>query len=244
MQQILITGANRGIGLALVRQYAERGESVHIFAACRTPDKAVALHELARGVFGRHVTVIGLDVGDASSIDAAFDVVSAQTSHLDLLIHNAGVANSGRENVSSRYGRFEFEEILAVLRINVIGAMVMTQRFYPLLQAVPSNKSIVAGISSGMGSIAGVNATETLNFAYSGSKTLMNHFLHHLAAIGANDGLLTVALSPGWVRTDMGGSDADLAPEDSARGMIGVLDNLTPADSGKFLNHDGGEIAW
>ena len=227
--QIVVTGASRGIGLELVRQYLGRGDAV--VAACRSPDGATALHALGRE-YGDRLRVLACDVGDDESV-AAFAAALVGTP-VDLLINNAGVGDwAGLDAVNTA-------DALRVYNVNALGPLRVTRALLPNLRAGIGRK--VAHITSGMGSI-GDNSSGGA-YAYRMSKAALNMASKSLAIDLADDGIVSVVINPGWVQTDMGGAGAPLAVQDSAEAMMARFDELTPAHTGAFLNWRGGEYAW
>ena len=223
-QTCVVTGANRGIGLELVRQLSERGDSV--IATARDPESASDLSALG-------VRVEALDVENPKSI-AAFGK-RLKATPVDVLVHNAamGVAGPAIERVQA-------EEIESHFRVNALGPLLLTQAVLPNLRA--GERKLVVAVSSGLGSI-GENSTGGW-VAYRISKTALHQVMRTLSAELSKEGLSFVLISPGWVRTRMGGQDAPLSPEESVRGVLKVIDRLTPKDSGKFFNERGREIPW
>jgi len=228
MKTILITGSSRGIGLELVHQYAERDDRV--FATYRTPSTALKALESMR------VTLLPLDVGDPSSIDAAYHAVRAETDSLDVLINNAAITNESGE----RLGSFDQASMLEMFRINTIAPVLVTQRFLDLLRRSAGAK--IVNITSELGSLelkdSGYAAT------YSATKTALNSITRSLAFELRRSGITVVSIDPGWVRTDMGGSSAPLLPETSVSGMLRVIDQLGIRDTGTFLRWDGATMPW
>lgn len=230
----LVTGANRGLGLEFVRQLAGRGDRV--LAACRRPGEAGDLRALADEHAGR-VTLLQLDVADEGSIHEALKTAACAVDALSLLINNAGISGEGRQ---SSFGKLSQEEMLRVFRINAAGPMLVTQAARALLKAAQG--AIVANITSGLGSIE--NTANGSWHSYRASKAALNMLTRCMAADLREHGIIAVALSPGWVQTDMGGAHADLAPEVSIRGMLEVLGGLSMRDSGGFRSHKGSEMPW
>jgi NAD(P)-dependent dehydrogenase (short-subunit alcohol dehydrogenase family) len=237
--RVLITGANRGLGLEFARQYADRG--ARVFAAAREPDTAKELRALAEARRGR-VDLIGLDVGIAESIDHAHHAIAAHVDGLDVLINNAGVyaarVTSGGQP-AERLGELKFDDALHVLRVNAVAPLMIAQAFLDLLKRGRSPKLI--SITSGYGSVSGNTG---FPYYYAASKAALNMAMRSFAGDGAASGIVTVVMNPGWVRTDMGTSAAPLAPDESVSGMIKVIDGLTSADNSRFLNWQGGEDRW
>lgn len=228
---ILITGANRGIGLELARQYAAGGWRVH--ACCRQPERASELRALAGSAAGR-VTVHSLDVTDSNAIAALADALRG--SPIDILLNNAGVSGVSGEHL----GNLSESEWTEVLRVNTIAPFMMAGAFLDHVKL--SSSRIIATISSKMGSIADNGSGG--RYAYRSSKTAVNMVMKSLAVDLREAGVIAVTLNPGWVRTRMGGTGAPLAVEESAAGLRNVLDRIKLEDSGSFLNHDGSVIPW
>ncbi len=238
MQRILITGANRGIGLEFTRSYLERNERV--FAGCRHPEAAKLLLEL-KEIYLQRLTIVALDVASAESIRASQAIVRSEVDGLEILINNAGIYSArGSEEPSERLGNLNFEDALTLFRVNAIAPLILIQQYIDLLRA--SSQAKIVNISTGYASL---NAnTSGFPYYYSASKAAMNMFMRSLAADIKRSGMITVLLDPGWVSTDMGGSNAPLTPKHSVEEMIRVIETLTPRHNGRFLNWQGNEIAW
>ncbi|MFN3892210.1 MAG: SDR family oxidoreductase [Beijerinckiaceae bacterium] len=229
MGAYLITGANRGIGLELVRQAAETGEAV--FACTRTPSAASELLALSVTTGGR-VRIVDMDVSDEASIAAA--AAQLQGMPIGVLINNAGVMGARRTPLQT-----DADEFMEIMRVNVLGPTLVTRAFVPNLRAARGAK--VAVISSLMGSFS----YETTSYiAYSTSKTAVNRMFNALARELAGDGIHVAILSPGWVRTDMGGPNATLSAEDSARGLLREIARTDASLSGKYRDYAGGKLTW
>ena len=238
MQHILVTGANRGLGLEFTRQYLRRGE--HVFAACRQPATAAALHTL-QTKYPQRLAMVALDVADADTIEKFHQTVQSQTDHLDVLINNAGIYSSGgSDEPSEQLGKLTCEDALRVLRVNADGPLLVAQQCLDLLRAGQHAKLI--NISSGYGSVSGNSGG--FPYYYSASKAALNMFMRSLAADAKRWGITTVLLDPGWVRTDMGGPSAPMTPENAVRSMIRLVDSLTPRHNGRFLNWQGHDQTW
>jgi NAD(P)-dependent dehydrogenase (short-subunit alcohol dehydrogenase family) len=228
---VLVTGANRGLGLEFVRQYAADGWQV--LAACRDPASARELQQLAAGSGGR-IEVVALDVSDPASVRAAAQALSGTP--IDLLINNAGVGSPRGQKL----GALDYAAWARVLDVNTLGPMRVTEAFLPHLAAGGGKK--VVTITSGMGSIA--DNTSGGSYAYRSSKAAVNMVVKSLSIDLAPRGITCVVMNPGWVRTDMGGPGGKISPAESIAAMRRVIAKLTPADSGKFFNYDGGQYPW
>ena len=238
MEHILITGANRGLGLEFTRQYLEGG--AHVFAGCRQPAAAISLHTL-QARYPRRLSIVPLDVADADVIGRAHDMVHSQTESIDILINNAGIYSShGSDEPLERLGRLSFEDALTVLRVNAVAPLLVAQQFLGLLRA--SRGAKLVNISSGYGSVSA--NTDGFPYYYSASKAALNMFMRSLAADAKRWGITTVLLDPGWVSTDMGGPGAPLAPKKAVAAMLRLIDALTPHHNGRFLTWQGDEQDW
>lgn len=226
MPTVLMTGANRGLGLEFARSYATDGWRVH--ACCRHPEKAKAL----KAVEG-DLVVHKLDITDGLRVAGLARELADEA--IDVLLNNAGVYGP-----RSGFGETDFDDWLDVLKINTIAPLRMAERFVE--HVARSERKLIVSVSSGMGSIAMNDAGG--HYPYRASKAALNMVVKGLSADLAARGIITVALSPGWVQTDMGGSSAELTPEESVAGMRAVIDGLTPADSGRFLNYQGEDRPW
>lgn len=236
MQSILITGANRGLGLELTRQYLNDGD-VKIFAACRNPERAQQLGELAN-LYAGLIRVVQMDVNDESSIDAAVNTIAAEVSALDLLINNAGMFPKG-DHQSRNLGELSAHDVGEVVTTNAVGPLIVTQSFRQLL--LNGDNPRVVMISSGMGSVTRATGG---SYAYRMSKAAMNMAARVLALDSAMEGIITITTHPGWVQTDMGGPSATLTPTQSASGLRKLINHLTSADNAKFFLYDGTELEW
>ncbi len=219
---VLIVGASRGLGLEFVRQY--RAEGAHVTATARSEAGLAALRELG-------ATVLELDVAKAESASRlAWQIDGAA---FDVAVVCAGVygpKTSGLEPPTEA----DFD---AVMHTNVLGPM----RVIPQLADALAPGAKLAVISSRMGSIG--TRTNAGGWLYRASKAAVNSVLADAALVLAGKAIC-VSLHPGWVRTDMGGTGADLAPETSVHDMRHVIAGLKKADHGRFLNHDGSAIPW
>ena len=234
MQRILITGANRGLGLEFTRQCLEKGALV--FAGCRNPETAGDLHKLS-AVHAEQLTILKLDVTDETSIDASIDTVSSQVDGLDLLINNAGAFPRGETPAT-----LDAKTMLETFHLNAIAPMIVAQRCLDLLRAGDHPK--IANSSSKMGSLWWKEKEGGGDYSYCSSKAALNMLTRTLAFDLRSEGIIVVAITPSWVQTDMGGMSADLTPTKSIDGMLNVIEGLTEADTSKFYNWDGREHPW
>ena len=231
MSSILITGANRGLGLEFAKQYLADGWQV--IAACRNPGAAQALRGLEDNS-GGSLTVIAMDVADAASVQrAAADV---QLPSIDILINSAGIFGGGRQTL----GSLDYRDWSAVLEVNLLGPARVCEAF--LERIARSERRLIVTITSGMGSLS--DNTSGGSVLYRTSKAAVNMLMRTAAIDLKAQGITCVVLNPGWVKTDMGGPNATLSPEESVSALRRLIERLGPAESGRFYNHDGREYAW
>ena len=227
MPTTFVTGANRGLGLEFVKQLSARGDFV--YATCRTPEKAGELEQLA----GENVKILPLDACDEASIRAAAEAVDRP---IDVLINNAGIY--GPQNGQQHVGVLDMATGTKVLQTNIMGPMIVVQSLLDKM-ADPS-KHIC--LSSGAGQISSKKGSHALY--YCASKAGLNMVCKILGDTLAERGVTTVALAPGWVKTDMGGDKAKLTPEQSIGDMLRFIDDLAPEQSGGYFHHDGSAMNY
>jgi NAD(P)-dependent dehydrogenase (short-subunit alcohol dehydrogenase family) len=238
MQNILVTGANRGIGLALTRRFLELGQRV--FAGVRKPESAAVLSDLPVALRER-LTVVALDVTSDDSVQRAAATVLGHTPHLDVLVNMAGISPAPHD---ARLEAVELQKCREAFEVNVIGPLRIAQAFVPLLRAAASarNPARLVNVSSGVASMAGKD--NGIIYAYCVSKTALNMLSLTQSFDLKSDHVCVVALDPGWVRTDLGGPNAHLAPAESAGPCADLILGLTLSQTGKFLHYSGSEIAF
>jgi len=232
MESVLITGASRGIGLEMARQYAEDG-TWRVYACCRRPRGCEELTRLTR-TFGERISVHPLDVTEQPQIEALARELDGQ--RLDLLINNAGVY--GPHGV--RFGHVDPHAWIEVLRVNTIAPLKVAEAFAGHVGR--SSRRVIATISSRMGSIT--DNTSGGSYAYRTSKAAVNMVMKNLALELHDRGIACITLNPGWVRTDMGTQHAPLTVRESVMNMRTVLASVRLKDSGRWINHDGSDIPW
>jgi NAD(P)-dependent dehydrogenase (short-subunit alcohol dehydrogenase family) len=220
----VITGASRGLGLALVSRFAAR-PGAHVFAVARDPDASAELKALV-AERGESVSVVRADVADA---DAGHTIAAALGSaNVDLLINNAGVGGT-------EFGRTSQDDLIELFKINTFAPLLIAQALRSKLAA----NAKVVNITSVLGSIAQAGSGY---FTYGMSKAALNMLTKKLAA--ELDGVAVLSLHPGWVRTRLGGAGAPLTVDRSADGMVTVIDAFDVSRSGAYLAYDGATIPW
>ena len=229
MAVILITGANRGIGLEFTKQYLARGET--ILATCRSPKGATELQALADQY--SQLTVLTLDVADGASM-SGFASQLVQTA-IDIFINNAGVYGP-----RSGFGDLSEPEWAEVFRVNASAPLVLTQTVIDNLRAGKLKKMVF--LTSKMGSIGDNQGGGS--YIYRSSKAALNAAVKSLSIDLAGEGFSVGLLHPGWVRTDMGGPNGLIDAPESVAGLTKVIDDLGPSNTGNFFNYDGSIIPW
>ena len=232
MRRTLITGANRGIGLELVRQCLERAD--HVFAACRNPSNADDLCDLGRRCPER-MTILELEVTDEAAIDAAAEAVANRVDGLDLLINNAAVMPW-----PEKFSDLTAAQMLNTLHVNTVAPMMIAQRFLDLLRKGADPK--IVNISSNNGSLTAKRWGG--DYSYCGSKAALNMMTRALSFDLREAGVTAVVIHPGHVQTDMGMENAPLPPAESVEGLLSVIDGLTKEDTGRFYTWRGEEHPW
>ena len=233
MGKVLITGANRGLGKALLDTFLDAGWTV--FATARNPD---ALRNDAQA------TPVALDLSDYESVRQCAKMILATESTLDLIIHNAGY--NPKDSTDDEYFRSTFrlehfsgENVAHSLHINALAPVELTSL---LLRALAAD-GVVVNVSSWLGSIG--EKSMPGHYGYAGSKALLNMLTKGMALEFAESGRAAVALNPGWMATSMGGENASSTPEDVARRILSLYTRgALHQNNGRFLNSDGSEHPW
>lgn len=235
MPTVLVTGANRGLGLEFVQQYAADGWTV--IAACRDPGKASELQATAQGSQGR-VKVEAVEITDHASIDAL--ATKYRGTPIDVLINNAGIIGPVRRDiVRQSFGSMDYAEWQRVLQVNLFGPMKVSEAFADNVAA--SDQKKIATISSTVGSNVEHKAPV---FAYASSKAAVTKVMGLMADALKPRGVICLAFCPGHVMTDMGGRDANVHRRDSIAGMRQLLAAATMAKSGSFTRYNGETVAY
>jgi NAD(P)-dependent dehydrogenase (short-subunit alcohol dehydrogenase family) len=231
MSTVLVTGANRGLGLGFCRQFASTGWRV--IACCRNPEAADELAELKRQY--QQLQIFPLDVENFSEIDT----LSAHLSHetIDVLINNAGVYG---DNKGQGFGQLDYQAWQRTLTINTMAPVKMAEAFFPQIKS--SEKKLIVAISSLMGSIADNSSGGSL--FYRSSKAALNAAMKTLAIDLSPTEVGVLIFHPGWVRTDMGGPNGLIGVDESVSGMIQLINDFRLEISGDFVKYEGMPMPW
>lgn len=232
MRQSLVTGANRGLGLALVRELLLQGAQV--VACCRDPAGADELQAL-RAKHDEQLHVEALELDDAAAVAAFPDRLALHLRRLDLLIHNAGVLVSGE-----RFGNVKSDDLQHSYAVNAVAPLLLTQSLTGLLHR--GRMPCVLCVSSQLGSIAQSADFRTVSYAM--SKAALNMAVKRLHAALSGHGITVLAVHPGWLQTRMGGTNASLGADQSARMLLELVDRSGPGEGGRFVAYDGSPLPW
>jgi NAD(P)-dependent dehydrogenase (short-subunit alcohol dehydrogenase family) len=219
------------LGLEFARQYLAEGYAV--IAACRNPSKAQALQQLECNSKSA-LTVVELDVADSATVKQAAARVPSRT--IDIVVNCAGVIGARGQTI----GSLDYDNWARVLEVNVMGPARVCEAF--LDRVGQSDRRLMITITSGMGSLA--DNTSGGFIPYRTSKAAVNMLMRSAAIDLKAQRITCVVLNPGWVKTDMGGANAKLTPEESVGAMRRLIAKLGPQDSGRFYNYDGREYPW
>jgi NAD(P)-dependent dehydrogenase (short-subunit alcohol dehydrogenase family) len=228
---ILITGANRGIGLEMVRYSARQGWRV--FACCRNPHNADSLFSIAKLSNGG-ISVHIADMQELSTLQALS--YELRNDPIDMLINNAGIYGTDKNT----FGAVDVESWLQAFQINCIAPLKMVEAFSEQLSM--GNRKLVVCMSSKMASMADNGYGNS--YIYRSSKAALNAVVKSLSIDLKPQGIMSVAFHPGWVKTQMGGPDAEISTQECVDQLFTILSALTINDSGRFIDIDGSDIPW
>lgn len=228
MANVAITGAGRGIGLELVKQYAAAGDRV--YALCRSPETANALNALA-AASGGQVSVHAMDVGNDASVDAG--AAATGDGPIDVLLNVAGVVGGDRQGLSDR----AWDDWQDAFNIMIIGPLRVMQAFLPRLPSGAKVINITSQLAASTWPYGG-------HYAYGAAKAGLNRMMRSVALDVKDRGIVIGLVHPGWVQTDMGGAAAEITPQESAAGIRKVTADWTLDRSGDFLKWNGETHPW
>lgn len=231
MSTVLLTGANRGLGLEFCRQFAQSGWTV--LACCRNPAAATDLNRLAAS--SPSIRVHALDVADFAQVAALARELSNVA--IDVLLCNAAIYGDAS---AKGFGAIDFERWAETFRINTQAPFKLAEALLPNL--LKGQRRLIVAITSQMGSIGDNRGGGSI--LYRSTKAALNAAMKSLSLDLKSQGIGVAILHPGWVKTDMGGADAPTQPADSIAGMMRIIDGFQPADSGRFFNYRGEELPW
>jgi len=248
-RSILVTGCNRGIGLGFVRQFLASSPSPkHIFATYRDPNTASDLLSLASNSPILHP--IQLEVSDTSSHPSLYNQIAETVGEdgLNLVIHNAGIKPKRQDLQSVRP-----EEMLSSFETNCVAPLFLSRTLLPLLQIAADKepgkelsveRAAIVHISAIIASFANTAVTGGGMYPYRCSKTALNMVMKSMAVDLKKTGILSLAIHPGWVKTDMGGEKALMTTEKSTTAMLATLAQASAKEHGAFLNFNGKPMQW
>jgi NAD(P)-dependent dehydrogenase (short-subunit alcohol dehydrogenase family) len=225
----VVTGANRGIGLELVRQLKARGDEVE--ACAREPEEARELKEIG-------VRVHRVDVRNADNVRALASSIG--DAPVDLLFNVAGVNGGPKQSIRQMAEDLELRDVIDTFDVNAVGALRVAVALLPALRRGTAKK--IVNITSGMGSITDNGSGGY--YAYRMSKAALNMASKSLAVDLKGEGIISFVINPGWVQTDMGGRGATISVGDSVAAILRETEKATIADSGEFLNWNGKRYPW
>ncbi|MEN3975743.1 SDR family oxidoreductase [Emcibacter sp. SYSU 3D8] len=228
---ILITGAARGLGYELVRQFADAGHRV--YATTRNPETADKLKQVTDASGGK-ATLHRMDVGDGESVKACAREIG--NAPIDILINNAGVWG-GLD--TQTFQNMDYENWAHEFNIMAMGPFRVVQAFLPNVLA--SQRKIIATMTS---QTAAAAYDHVIGYSYASAKAGLNRLMTGLANELKDEGVTVTLIHPGWIRTEMAGPVADMDPPDAAADVMKVITALTPADNGKWLKWTGDEHPW
>ncbi len=228
---ILITGANRGIGLEMVKYAMAQGWRV--FACCRNPHNADSLFNVAKLSNGR-ISVHIADMMELATLQALS--YELRNDPIDILMNNAGIYGSDKNT----FGAVDVDSWLQTFQVNSIAPLKMVEAFSE--QLLMGERKLVACMSSKMGSMADNGYGNS--YIYRSSKAALNAVVKSLSIDLKDKGIISVALHPGWVKTEMGGPNAEITTRECVEQTFNNLASLTIKDSGRFIDIDGSDIPW
>ncbi len=226
---VLITGANRGIGLGLTKEFLSK--DFHVIGTARKPEAAEALHRHSER-YPEHLTICQADVTDPVSVANLKETLLKSKVSIDILVNNAGISLEKRDTPLLKVCMDNMDSVFST---NVTGVARITQALLPLIPTHADAK--IVNISSGAGLIG--EKSDSLHFCYGTSKAALNMLTRTLAFELGPKGIIVTAVSPGWVRTDMGGPEAALSIEESTGRLAETILSMTAKDNSCLLNFDG-----
>jgi NAD(P)-dependent dehydrogenase (short-subunit alcohol dehydrogenase family) len=234
MKRILITGASRGIGLELTKQNLIRGH--YIYASCRNPTEPTELMSL-QSQYKDRIEILTLDVEDEDSVKTCLNGLKKKDQSIDLLFNNAGIMDwSNFEDISC-------SSLEKIYKVNLLGTLLVTRNAISCLQQSPA--PIIVNLSSRLGSIELRGGTQLGGaIAYQCSKAALNMLTKQMSIDLKPLNIRVISQSPGWVKTEMGGTEAKYRVQDAVSMMLNALESLPKDQTGIFIGEDGVQIPW
>lgn len=226
---VLITGASKGLGLVLVEKFLLKD---YIVIATYRKDK-----EFLDKIKHQNLNLFQMDVSEELSVKKCFEEISKSYKSIDILINNAAVYLEGKKPTLP-ITEIDIEKAMITYNVNSLGPLRVLKYFYPLV--IKGKDKLVVNISSEAGSIA--DCWRDREFGYSMSKAALNMLTKILSNYGKKDGVRVYVIHPGWMRTDMGGNDADISPEEAAEGIVNFV--LSEHPSHEFYDYKGNLMKW
>ena len=230
MTNVLITGANRGLGLGFVKSFLAK--NINVICTTRNIAGSKELLECKKK-YPNNLEILELDLLEENSENTLSDLLSEKP--VDILINNAGVGNSNQ-----RFGVVSSKPWLELLKVNLIAPLTVTQAIIENIKKGSDKK--IYFLSSQLGSIR--DNTSGGMYIYRSSKTALNQVVKSLSVDLKPIGITVISLHPGWVKTDMGGPNAPVSIDESVKGMMKVIDTTDIGNTGTFLNYAGKELPW
>jgi NAD(P)-dependent dehydrogenase (short-subunit alcohol dehydrogenase family) len=225
--RILITGANRGLGLALSQVGAERGHQ--ILAGVRDLQKST--ESLTQSEMYKSISLLSLDVIDEESVSTAANTVKENFGTIDAIINNAGVLLERDKQIED----LDLDQVKVTFDVNFFGPIRVVKHFLPLLMM--GDRSSIINVSSEAGSMSNAYAGD---YAYASSKTALNMFSQQLSQYVKNNNINVYSIHPGWIKTDMGGDNAPGNPNVTAKGIFDIIEGKREIESGNvFITYEG-----
>ena len=228
---VLITGASKGLGYSLTELYLSKG---HLVIATYRKN----LENLEKIKENKNLLLYKMDVSDEESVKTAYEYIGNKVKYIDILINNAAIYI---EDKSKTIENIDIENVIQTLNLNSIGPLRVLKYFYPLVEK--GFKKLIINISSEAGSIS--NCWRDREYGYCMSKSALNILSAILQNYSKNKGIKVLSIHPGWMRTDMGGPNADISPEKSTEGIFNLsLKEWDVNDKNIYMDYKGNIMTW
>lgn len=229
---VLITGASKGLGFSLTNIYLKNGHKV-----IATYRKNLEDLEKIKDT-NKNLILVPMDVSSEDSVKVSYEIIKEKVSFIDILINNAGIYIEDR---SKTIENIDIEKVITTFNVNSVGPLRVLKYFYPMVER--SNKKLIINISSEAGSIG--DCWRDREYGYCMSKSALNMLSMILQNYSKNKGIKVLVIHPGWMRTDMGGPDADISPDESANGIYNLsLREWNLNDKDIYMDYLGRKMNW